>query len=70
MKKFILGISMFLGGIIGAVGWMISCAIINQNLSGFELIEVLYRSDLIIFVIFVVMTLVGLVISFLQCRKE
>ena len=70
MRKFILGISMFLCGILGAVGWMISCAIINQRFSGLELIDILDGSNLIIFGIFVVMALIGLVISIFQSIKE
>ncbi len=70
MKKFILGISLFVGGIIGFVGWTISNAIIYTGLPGIGLVGSLKSSELLVLGVFVVMGLVGLFISFFECKKD
>lgn len=71
MKKFLLGISLFFGGIIGFVGWIISNAIIFNGLTGIGFMGYLNgASELLVLGIFLVMGLVGLFISFLECKKD
>lgn len=71
MRKFILGISLFFGGIIGFVGWIISNAIIFNGLTGIGFMGYLDPGkESMILGIFVVMGLVGLFISFLECKKD
>lgn len=63
MRKFILGISLFFGGIIGFSSWIISSAIINNGMSGIGLVRSLKINDLLGLGVFAVMGLVGLFIS-------
>lgn len=70
MKKFILGISLFFGGIIGFIGLMISNAIIYNGKSGIGLIGRLSGIELLISALFAIMGLVGLLISFFESNKE
>ncbi len=69
IKKFILGISLFLGGIIGFSGWIISSAIINSGMSGIAVIGGLRSYQLLILGVFIIISLVGLLISYIESKK-
>ncbi len=69
IKKFILGISLFLGGIIGFSGWIISSAIINSGMSGIPVIGGLRSYQLLILGVFIIISLVGLLISYIESKK-
>ncbi len=70
MKKFILGISLFFGGIIGFIGLIISNAIIYTGMSGIGLIGRLSGIELLISALFAIMGLLGLLILFFESNKE
>ena len=69
IKKFILGISLFLGGIIGFSGWIISSAIINSGMSGIAIIGGLRSYQLFILGVFIIISLLGLLISYIESKK-
>lgn len=70
MRKFILGISLFFGGIIGFIGWVISIVINNGGMRGLSIIEILEGSDLLVSGIFISLVLIGLFISLFECKKD
>lgn len=70
MKKFILGIALFIAGIIGFVGWIIACVLKIQPGSISVVFNSLNGSDMVITGIFVVMALVGLILSIIESKKE
>lgn len=70
MKKLIFGIGMLNAGVIGFAGWIIACAINNDGMPGLKIFETLNGGDLLITVIFVIMILAGLFVSFFEIKKE
>lgn len=69
MKKLIFGVAMLIGGVIGFAGWIIACAINSAGMPGLKILEILSGSDLLITVIFVLMILAGLFVSFFESKK-
>lgn len=68
MKKFIFGCVLLLAGVIGFSGWMIAC---TNNGSGYtEILSYLYGSDWIIALLFIGMSVIGLIISFIEIKKD
>lgn len=70
MRKFILGISLFFGGIIGFIGWVIASIINSVDMRGLLILETLEGSDLLICGIFIAISLIGFIISFYECKKD
>lgn len=70
VKKFILGITLFIGGIIGFVGWVIACVTKVQPGSKSVVLASMRGSDNVITALFVVMVLVGLLIAIIESKKE
>lgn len=68
MKKFILGCVLLLSGIIGFSGWMIACT--NHGGAFTHVLSYLRGEEIIIALVFVVMTICGLTISLIEIKKD
>lgn len=68
MKKFILGCVLILSGVLGFSGWMIACT--NYGSGYTETLSYLYGSDWIIALLFIGMFVAGLIISFIEIKKD
>lgn len=71
MKPFLFGLTLFLGGIIGFVGWIIANVLVIEPGGVSSIISVLRSSPLglPITVIFVFISIVGLIVSLLSIKK-
>ena len=68
MKKLVWGCVLQLAGVIGFTGWMVAC---TNNGSGYtEILSYLYGSDWIVALLFIVMFISGLIISFVEIKKD
>lgn len=70
MKKFILGVSMLLSGVIGFVGWIIACVIKVQPGSNSQVIACLNGTDYIFAAIFLILAIIGLFVAIFETKKE
>lgn len=64
MKKFLLGLALFLGGQIGLAGWLIASTSIFERGGVSSVMSALRAGDgVLIAVFYILMSLVGLVLS-------
>lgn len=64
MKKFLLGLALFLGGQIGLAGWLIASTSIFERGGVSSVMSALRSGDgVLIAVFYILMSLVGLVLS-------
>lgn len=64
MKKFLLGLALFLGGQIGLAGWLIASTSIFEHGGVSSVMSALRAGDgVLIAVFYILMSLVGLVLS-------
>jgi hypothetical protein len=64
MKKFLLGLALFLGGQIGLAGWLIASTSIFERGGASSVMSALRAGDgVLIAVFYILMSLVGLVLS-------
>lgn len=63
MKRFILGIALFLGGIIGWAGWIIACMVIIQPGGVSSVASGLASSGMLVAALFLLLAAGGLVLA-------
>ena len=70
MKKFLLGCFMFLGGIVGFVGWMTACATLKgggiRNVFG----ALSSTTDHAMVILFAIMAVGGFVLAISEIKKD
>lgn len=71
MKKFLLGLALFLGGQIGLSGWLIASTSIVERGGGASIVSALRMGEgVAVAVLFVLMALVGLVLAIYEIVQE
>lgn len=70
MKKLILGIGLMLNGVIGAMGWCITAALLVEPGAKSNIWACLDGEEWSVFLIFMVMALVGLLIAIQSLRED
>lgn len=71
MKKFLLGLALFLGGQIGLSGWLIASTSIVERGGGASIVSALRCGDgVAVAVLFVLMALVGLMLAIYEIVQE
>jgi hypothetical protein len=71
MKKFFLGLALFLGGQIGLAGWLVASTSIFQRGGVSSVMSALRAgSGVTIIVFYILMSLVGLVLSIHEIIKD
>ena len=71
MKKFFLGLALFLGGQIGLAGWLVASTSIFQRGGVSSVMSALRAgSGVTIIVFYILMSLVGLVLSIYEIIKD
>lgn len=71
MKKFLLGLALFLGGQIGLSGWLIASTSLVERGGGKSVVVVLRCGDgVAVAVLFVLMAIVGLVLAIYEITQE
>jgi hypothetical protein len=71
MKKMILGVGMFIGGILGIVGVMLTTAIAEKDgIGGFGLTDCIgFDGAMPYFIVFCFFVMIGLIIAVLEARN-
>ena len=71
MKKFLLGLALFLGGQIGLSGWLIANTSVFERGGVSSVVSALLAGDgVAVAVLFVLMALVGLVLAIYEITEE
>lgn len=71
MKKFLLGLALFLGGQIGLSGWLIASTSVFERGGVSSVVSALRAGDgVAVAVLFVIMALAGLVLSIYEISKD
>lgn len=71
MKKFLLGLALFLGGQIGLSGWLIANTSLVERGGGASVVSALRMGEgVAVAVLFVLMALVGLVLAIYEITEE
>lgn len=71
MKKFLLGLALFLGGQIGLSGWLIANTSLVGRGGGASVVSALRMGEgVAVAVLFVLMALVGLVLAIYEIVQE
>lgn len=69
MKKFLLGCFVFLGGIIGFVGWIIACATLKSGGIRDVLGSLSSTTDYVIVIFFAIMAVGGICVAISEMKK-
>ncbi len=71
MKKLILGISMFIGGILGMVGVILATAMEGESFGGQGLTRcILYAGMMPYFIIFSLLSIIGVMIAYREAYEK
>lgn len=70
MKTFILGIALFIGGIVGYVGWFIACGFTIEPLVSDCVYSALSVEEWTTAFVFAMLALSGLLLCIIECLKD
>lgn len=70
MKKFLFGCFMFLGGLIGVMGWLNACATLNSGRSRRVLYAMEDVDNFVIVIFFLFISVRGVILAVSEMKKD